>query len=147
MPAPGSSTNANVSRTSDSRISKDPPICRFFANDGFRVPDKNPVPDLRDRFRGDVPREEHHALAMFERPDGRLVQAHGLSAEHEDQDAEQSCDEVKLPHGFESRVILAEGSMRRHLAGIRLIRLWAKVLSARKLLIAAVVRGAPVVFD
>src|SRR6516162_815830 len=56
----------------------------------------------------DVSREKHHPLATFERPDGRLVQAHGLSAEHERQDAEQSCDEVKLAHGFEESCDLAE---------------------------------------
>ena len=131
MPAPGSSTSANVSGTSDSRISNDPNLQISLPTTAFEFQIKTQYQIYEGASEDiDVPREEHHALAMFERSDGRLVQAHGLSAEHEDQDAEQSCDEVKLPHGFESRAILAEESMRRHLARIRLIRLWAKVLSA-----------------
>jgi hypothetical protein len=104
MPAPGSSTSANVSGTSDSRISNDPNLQISLPTTAFEFQIKTQYQIYEGASEDiDVPREEHHALAMFERSDGRLVQAHGLSAEHEDQDAEQSCDEVKLPHGCESR--------------------------------------------
>jgi len=40
---------------------------------------------------------------------GGLCRRIACPLRHEDQDAGQSCDEVKLPHSFESRVVLAEG--------------------------------------